>query len=481
MLTLLGESALRALLLGAMGIIAAWTVRGRGAESRHAIWRIVLAGMLALPALMKVLPPAPILPARPVMTIASSAVSATQRFPSTGVQSSSDHVPMKVSFGAPRPSPPEISRMNWFVLVLAVYGAIAALLLSRVMLAVRRAQKTARSARVVLEFAQLASARQLLGATSMARGSKVGRRINGILEGRAGSSGAMGSLARGLMLVFAVPAVFAAASFQLAAPAQEAQLAKSPLSRYSSMPRVDAARAVLADGWTLTATEAAKLESELERDPENLSARIRLLSYYTQHIISPELRSKHLLWLIEHHPDSDVFQLRTVATGVLPDYSGAEPPEVERARALWRRQAERYATNTRVLANAAGALGGPVALELVRRARSVEPDNAEWVDWLGQVYALAVRTSIAGGMPRSHAGSGVPLHYAFSLPLADSEVLKREIETTPDAGLVRATASELIRETALLTGPLSRDAEVQASEAFGRQLLLRVQQLTAKP
>ena len=43
------ELTLRALLLGTMGTIAAWTLRRRGAEVQHAIWRIVLAGMLALP------------------------------------------------------------------------------------------------------------------------------------------------------------------------------------------------------------------------------------------------------------------------------------------------------------------------------------------------------------------------------------------------------------------------------------------------
>lgn len=67
------------------------------------------------------------------------------------------------------------------------------------------------------------------------------------------------------------------------------------------MTPIDATRAILADGWKLSAAEAAQLESDLERDPENVSARIRLLSYYTQFLLT-EPRTKHLLWLIENHP-----------------------------------------------------------------------------------------------------------------------------------------------------------------------------------
>jgi len=57
-------------------------------------------------------------------------------------------------------------------------------------------------------------------------------------------------------------------------------------------------------------------------------------------MVQPDLRSNHLLWLIEHHPDSDVFRLSTVVTAMAPDYSGVNSPNIERARALWLRQAE---------------------------------------------------------------------------------------------------------------------------------------------
>ena len=132
--------------------------------------------------------------------------------------------------------------------------------------------------------------------TSMARGSKVSRRIKSILEGRVGLARSMRGFSWAIMLAVAVPAVYGASAFQLTS------VLKTPPSPYASMSQSDGYRAILADGWTLTSDGAAKLESDLKRDPENLAARIRLLSYYTQYMALPELRSKHLLWLIEHPP-----------------------------------------------------------------------------------------------------------------------------------------------------------------------------------
>jgi hypothetical protein len=276
-----------------------------------------------------------------------------------------------------------------------------------------------------------------------------------------------------------MPALYAAGTFEFQVP-----LLKTPPTPYSSMSHIDGVRAVLADGWTLNADGAAKLEAELFRNPEDLAIRIRLLSYYTQWLISPDARTRHLLWLIGHHPDSDIFQLRTVATSIVPDYSGFSSPDIERARALWLQQAERYATNSRVLANAASSLAevdGPAALELIRRAHRVDPDNRNWTDWLGVVYAYAVRSTFAGGRPRGSAGAGNKQFYPpLKLPLDQNVSLKSEIEISQDVALIGSTAESLLSEIAELKRhnlPFFQDGELNASEAFGNQLLLRTLQL----
>ena len=284
-----------------------------------------------------------------------------------------------------------------------------------------------------------------------------------------------------IMLAVAVPVVCGASAFQLTS------VLKTPPSPYASMSHIDAVRAILADGWTLTSDGAAKLESDVERDPENLAARIRLLSYYTQYVVLPEFRSKHLLWLIEHHPDSDVFQLSTIVTAMAPDYSGVNSPNIERARALWLQQAERYATNAKVLANAAtvfAASDGKIAFELLKRLRAVEPQNPEWLDWQAEVYATAVRTSFGDGIPRVRAWSGAGqnklLHFPFNLSVVESRLLKSELESSSDAVLVARAADALLGEIAVLKNRFAAFPEIQASEAFARQLQVRVQQLRSR-
>jgi hypothetical protein len=322
--------------------------------------------------------------------------------------------------------------------------------------------------------------RHTQSATSMARTSKVGFRINSILEGRVRLTHLMRGFSWIVMLAVAVPAVYGASAFQLTS------VLKTPPSPYASMSTIDGVRAILADGWTLTSDGLAKLESDVERDPENLAARIRLLSYYTQYLVLPELRSRHLLWLIEHHPDSDVFQLNTIVTAVAPDYSGVNSPNIERARALWLQQAERYATNAKVLANAATVLAtsdGRIAFELLKRLRALEPENPEWLDWQAKVYATAVRSSFADGIPRVRAWSGADkqtAHFPFNLPVAESRLLKSELESSSDVALVGSTADALLGEIAVLKNRFDADAEIQASDAFARQLQVRVQQLKSR-
>jgi len=247
------------------------------------------------------------------------------------------------------------------------------------------------------------------------------------------------------------------------------------------MSHIAGMQAILADGWTLTSDGAAKLESDVERDPENLAGRIRLLSYYTQYMVLPELRSKHLLWLIEHHPDSDVFQLSSKVTDIAPDYSGVNSPDIECARALWLQQAELYPTNAKVLANAATALGGRTAFELLKRLRALEPQNPEWLDWQAEVYALAVRSSFADGILRVRGMLAKPAHFPFSLPVVECRLLKGELESSSDVALVGSTADVLLTEIAQLKIAVPpADSEIHASEAFARQLQVRAQQLKSR-
>ena len=97
-------------------------------------------------------------------------------------------------------------------------------------------------------------------------------------------------------------------------------------------------------GWSVTPAKAFELEAELAHNAENLPVRFRLVSYYGQQLLS-EAKARHILWLIENHPEAEIFQFAGTVAGL-------SPAEYPRAEALWRRQAARFPTHSKVVANA---------------------------------------------------------------------------------------------------------------------------------
>src|SRR5882724_2512591 len=65
-------------------------------------------------------------------------------------------------------------------------------------------------------------------------------------------------------------------------------------------------------GAKLSRAAAQELETQIEKNPEDLTARAKLLGYYWYQWMQPgeaatkAARRRHVLWLIEHHPESAV-------------------------------------------------------------------------------------------------------------------------------------------------------------------------------
>lgn len=242
---------------------------------------------------------------------------------------------------------------------------------------------------------------------------------------------------------------------------------------------------ILAEGWKVTPAEATRFESELVRDPENLSLRIRLLSHYYQQMIA-EPRLRHIVWLIENHPEADVFLAASDILSMSPNWTGLnQEAGYQQVKALWLRQTERPSVTAKVMANAAASLAGAdaeVSLELVKRARGLEPRNPEWTRWLAKIGELAVRSSFAGGYRNIRLFAGIPQDRdtlpAFQLPLAAAEALKTELANSTDAALVGATGEALARQSQTIKmRNLDGGPEVEKSGAFGEFLLGRARVL----
>jgi hypothetical protein len=261
--------------------------------------------------------------------------------------------------------------------------------------------------------------------------------------------------------------------------------AQTPAPASSAREVSQAHASILSAGWNTTPAEASRLESGLVSDPHDVAARTRLISYYYQQMMA-EPRARHIFWLIENHPEAQIFQVASDVTSMSPDWAKlTSEPDWDRARALWFRQIERFPNNTLVLSNAAQALPIGDSIRVMGQLRVLEPDKPEWTVNLAMVYARSVRdaffTRDPGNGRRSFTGSvkyrETPL---MRLPVATpaaAERMQNELETSKDASLVGVTGELLVEEIGLLRPPARDTPEMVNSAEFGKRLLERARSL----
>src|SRR4051794_13552229 len=94
-------------------------------------------------------------------------------------------------------------------------------------------------------------------------------------------------------------------------------------------------------GVRLSAEDAKGLEGDIAKNPDDLSARAKLLGYYFMKQRSTtdikEAYRKHVLWIIEHHPESEIAGLPYCELDGVSDPDGYHD-----AKALWLEQTKRH-------------------------------------------------------------------------------------------------------------------------------------------
>ncbi len=131
----------------------------------------------------------------------------------------------------------------------------------------------------------------------------------------------------------------------------------------------------LYEGFLLTPDDARELQAQLERAPEELTARTRLLVWHAQAALDSYEHaveaSAHALWLIAHAPHAQVL---STPFGIPPDEGACA-----HAGQLWRAHVEAQPKDALVLAHAArffSQLDRPFAEGLWYRLQLV--DKARW-------------------------------------------------------------------------------------------------------
>jgi len=144
-------------------------------------------------------------------------------------------------------------------------------------------------------------------------------------------------------------------------------------------------------GRKMNKAEAATLERDLEANPDDLTARAKLLGYYFYQGLKQEgaaatikARRRHILWLIRNHPDSRLGGLPEATIdpsgGAMADKSGYET-----ASAMWRALADSDDAAPQTMQNAFNFLrlsDKPEAEKIAKRAKSPF--------MLAEIYAMGV-------------------------------------------------------------------------------------------
>ena len=190
---------------------------------------------------------------------------------------------------------------------------------------------------------------------------------------------------------------------------------------------------------------AAQSPADIERQqkqiadrPDQIPPRMNLLATLTNRVAAlpaekvRELRRQHILWLIEHHPDSaNIFeqpQTLLPAKGRLADPAGSAE-----AAGLWKELARKADATPVVIANAAiylRAIDPPAALGLI--------ENYQRDPVLARARGLVDGAAVLG-----MSGLGQNVQFAISAVLRDSQEAKnarREIEASSNAYLLGGAA-----------------------------------------
>jgi len=297
-----------------------------------------------------------------------------------------------------------------------------------------------RYAGVVLDFAAAAVGAPL-PATAMARSSRVGARIERLLERGTSAPRPVSGAIWGLMLGIALPVLYAAGAMT---PEQEKT---GPVVQYQ--PSQDL-RGTPIPGATLTAVQALGLEARVQKNLHDLDARAQLVGYYFTNALFDRW-TVHVLWLVENHPESNVHDTYPMGAA---SYRGSlvDSATFEKLRSLWQRKAAENPASVEVLLHAARFLSSSdreLAQRLLNDARTANPDDSRALAQLVHSYSFYLR-GLTGSAPEAMRTEG--------------KRVMELLESSRDAELVGSVGLEN-RRSGVVIGELTPETKARIEES----------------
>jgi tetratricopeptide (TPR) repeat protein len=193
--------------------------------------------------------------------------------------------------------------------------------------------------------------------------------------------------------------------------------------------------------------QVAALEAAVDKDPENLFARNKLLIFYLNSgdkVVGQQAtiaaRRRHIVWLIQHHPEAKATRSWGARIFTAPGDQDPDPVGYEEGRKLWLAQVERPDTAVSILSGAARFFrvnDKPLAEKMLLRAQALEP-KGRWSGELGRLYyeiLVGANATTAQGVVRSV--SLADAHGAYA------KEIRRKLTLSTDVTLLVTTAESL--------------------------------------
>ncbi len=198
----------------------------------------------------------------------------------------------------------------------------------------------------------------------------------------------------------------------------------------------------------LTPADAARIETRLESDPDDPAARTNLLRYYFRAGASDAervrpLRRKHIVWMIERHPDAPVLA-ESAGTIDPAGHALADSAGYADAATAWRKHFSAKAPAPPVFGNAINFFktsDPPYAQKLAADALAAYPGDARIALAKGGLNALVILGA------KLLDGFGAVLAYDVAVAQSDAaREARRELETTSNPNIVGGAARVLARQ-----------------------------------
>jgi hypothetical protein len=200
----------------------------------------------------------------------------------------------------------------------------------------------------------------------------------------------------------------------------------------------------LRDIVKLEETDVIRLEQQLAANPEDFPTRLKLMAYHqrtdrSSHQEDRAKRLQHTLWLIEHHPDSELLHSYCSA------FSQGELTTAEygRAVALWAAAAKAHAAEAAVQYNAASffrELDPGLHMHYLEATAAADPNHPFALGPLARLYALTV---LEGGPLATRAQAGLEASSNVWVLSNAAYMFQSQYNQTLQMGLPNARAAEL--------------------------------------